>query len=246
MGKVIDVNFDFTTDSKGYWDGFWERDPILGKYGCDPDAKSDTLRRYQYLLYRRELPNGEFFDLQYDFKPYLIWKGMRFSSDSIIIGMRYKRYPVIEEVAKRPDFREWVETMLRRSYTIGGEMLFPVEGSINSARGFNNSTVSDRFDLTLYCIQSYYEGKETLGDYGLDKVLNSVRINSKFYDCFVDFKGYVDFFFLQDCVDRNYDTIFWLDHYGRPVDVDDYCLFMDRQMEFLNKRNKRIDRMMNH
>jgi hypothetical protein len=27
--KDIDVNFDFTTDTKGSWDGFWERNDGL-------------------------------------------------------------------------------------------------------------------------------------------------------------------------------------------------------------------------
>ncbi len=26
--EMIDVNFDFTTDSPRYWDGFWERKSI--------------------------------------------------------------------------------------------------------------------------------------------------------------------------------------------------------------------------
>ena len=25
LKEDIDVNFDFTTDTKGFWDGFWER-----------------------------------------------------------------------------------------------------------------------------------------------------------------------------------------------------------------------------
>ena len=51
----LDVTFDFTSDSKGYWDGLWEKDPVRGASKVDPDAKSDTMRRYQYLLNRREL-----------------------------------------------------------------------------------------------------------------------------------------------------------------------------------------------
>lgn len=38
--EMIDVNFDFTTDSPRYWDGFWERKGGLGAGACDPDACS--------------------------------------------------------------------------------------------------------------------------------------------------------------------------------------------------------------
>lgn len=31
--KDINVNFDFTTDTKGFWDGFWERNDGLGAGG---------------------------------------------------------------------------------------------------------------------------------------------------------------------------------------------------------------------
>ena len=35
---MIDVNYDFTTDSRGYWDGFWTRNDGLGYGGSDPDS----------------------------------------------------------------------------------------------------------------------------------------------------------------------------------------------------------------
>ena len=239
----LDASFDFTTDSKGYWDGMWENDPVLGVSSVDPDARSDTLRYYQYLLYRRELPNGEFFDLRYHTKPNLVWNGKRFSSDSIIVSFRHRRYPVIEEVAARPGFRERIERFIRESCTIGGEMLFPVDPSINTARGFNNTSVSDRFDLTLYCIQKYYEGAESLDDYGLDRVLDAVRRNGEFFDTFLDFSGYVDFFLLQDAVDERYETILYLDYLGKPRSVGDYDRFLAMEIDFLRKRNKRIAEM---
>lgn len=238
----LDVTFDFTTDTKGYWDGFWERDPIIGKAAVDPDAKSDTLRRYQYLLNRRELPNGEFFDLKYHFKPNLIWDGMRFSSDSIIVSFRYGNYPLIHEIAKRSDYRPWVERYIRQSYTIGGEILLPMDPSINRVRGFNPS-VSDRFDLTLRCIQAFYEGCTDLDDYGMNNLLNAIRDNHRFFDKFLDFKGYVDFFFLQDSVDKDYNTIMYLDYLGRPNSIEDYDLFISKEMEFLGKRNDRISKV---
>ena len=36
--RDIDVKFDFTSDTKGFWDGFWERNDGLGAGGADPDS----------------------------------------------------------------------------------------------------------------------------------------------------------------------------------------------------------------
>ena len=67
-----------------------------------------------------------------------------------------------------------------------------------------------------------------------------------FFELFIDFKGYVDFFFLQDCVSENYDRVRFLIGDGAfsenplPGSVPEYLLWMERQMDFLEKRNARI------
>lgn len=60
----IDVSFDLTSDSPGFWDGFWERNSGLGAGGSDPDAKSPMARRYHQLLWSRQLPNGDHMELE--------------------------------------------------------------------------------------------------------------------------------------------------------------------------------------
>ena len=40
---MIDVGFDFTSDSPGYWDKFWENNDGLGGGGSDPDSASAVL-----------------------------------------------------------------------------------------------------------------------------------------------------------------------------------------------------------
>ena len=63
---------------------------------------------------------------------------------------------------------------------------------------------------------------------------------------FVDFKGYVDFFFLQDCVSEDYKKVnLWLgnDFFEKnpvPRTADEYFTFIGKEYDFLKKRNRRI------
>ena len=42
---MIDVGFDFTSDSPGYWDRFWENNDGLGGGGSDPDRGGRLSRK---------------------------------------------------------------------------------------------------------------------------------------------------------------------------------------------------------
>lgn len=239
---MIDVTFDFTSELDGYWDGFLDRDPICGMSSIDPDTRSKTLKEYHRILWSKKLPNGEVMELISRKAPYyLTWKDFCFGSDTIIVGFRYNRYKhIISQVNDmQADYKAYWESILRRAYTIGGTILFPVHrSSMNQRKGMSRK-ISDRWDLTLECIRRYYHGKES----PLSSVIETDR---KFYDLFVDFKGYVDYFFLQDAVSDDYSTVkIWegkgdFTEDGLPKTVDDYLGFMDKEFEFLKKRNKRI------
>lgn len=94
MNKLgIDTSFDFTTDSPGYWDNFWENKDGIGAGNCDPDVVSPTLQSYHSQLWSKKLPNGETLELvPGSGANYLTWKEFRFVSDSIITSFLYKRY----------------------------------------------------------------------------------------------------------------------------------------------------------
>lgn len=240
---MIDVTFDFTTDSGNYWEGFWNRNNGLGYGATDPDNASPTLQEYHRLLWSRKLPNGQVMSLKkgrssYD---YLSWGDFRFGSDSIIVGFRYERYRYIMEQVKESvgDFRTYYEDLIRRSYTIGGMIIFPKHvNSINQSRG-RSTILSDRWDLTIECIRRYYSGEDS-------PIGNVLRADAKFFDLFVDFKGYVDFFFLNDCVSSDYSRVdIWegdgkLEGDGLPKTLDGYFQFIKQEFEFLAKRNQRI------
>lgn len=238
----INVNYDFTSDTEGFWDGFWERKDGLGAGGADPDSRSKTLRLYSQLLWSKPLPNGEVMELEDGrSKFYLKWKDFYFGNDSITASFRYYRNrPLLEEVKKNvSDYHQFVENYLHKLYQIGGEVIMPsAVGGINQTRGFK-SEIRDRWDLTLECIRRFYKGEDS----PLKDVLNK---NKAFFDLFVDFKGYVDYFFFHDLVDDDYSKVnLWLDtpffvKNPIPKTVEDYFIFLNKEIDFVEKRNKRI------
>ena len=240
---MIDISFDFTTDTPGYWDGFWERNNGLGGGGADPDSDSPTLQEYHRILWSRDLPNGDRMELKSGYgSRYLTWKEFRFGSDSFIVSFLYQRYrTMLNEVARLlPDYHAYVEDYMRRSYTIGGMIIFPKHNaSINQMRGCNRM-VCDRMDLTLECIRRFYVGLESPLDSALKK-------DKAFFDLFLNYKGYIDFFFLQDWVDSDYEPIIFGEWSGvfydnpLPRTPEEYLQWIVFEMDMLEKRNRRID-----
>ena len=238
---MIDVHFDFTTDTPYYWDDFWS-DPIFGSFNNDPDCASKTLQKYHSILWSKPLPNGQMMELAIgNGSKYLTWNQFRFGSDSILTSFRYVRYRwMLEQVAQiTPNYQSFIENFLHKASTIGGTIIFPKDNSFNCARGCN-AKVKDRWDLSLECIRRFYNNEES-------PLYDNLLKNKDFFDLFVDFKGYVDFFFLQDCVSPDYSTVYqWIqnDNFNEspmPKTVEEYLLWIEKQLEFVEKRNKRIE-----
>ena len=227
--KEIDVNFDVQSDS----------------HGKDPDYASATMKSYHKLLWSKPLPNGKTLKLEDGKDCYLKWNGMFFGSDSITATFRNGRNKHFEEFKSGiPNYPEFEKDVLSKLYTIGGAIIFPqTPWSMNRARGCH-PRICDRWDLTLECIRRYYIGEES--------PLNKSLLESKqFFDLFIDFKGYVDFFLLQDCVNDNYDIKFWLDtplfeSNPMPTTLESYLAWVNTQLDFAKKRNLRILEYCNH
>ena len=138
-----------------------------------------------------------------------------------------------------PDFKKYMEIFIHKSYTIGGEIIFPMRrNSINQMRGIN-PMIKDRFDLTLECIRRYYNRENS----PLSKTLEK---DKAFFDLFIDFTGYVNFFFLNDLVTEDYNKVnCWCGKMdfkgsGLPKTLEEYIRFIEFEMDFLEKRNCRI------
>jgi hypothetical protein len=122
-------------------------------------------------------------------------------------------------------------------------MLWPrnqVDGknSINQARGCH-PRIADRFDLTVECVRRHYAGEvsplsDTLARYG------------DFFALFGDFKGFVEFFLLQDLVTDDFTEVRFMHPFDDfkasaiPSTLDEYLAYLLRATEFIKARNRRI------
>lgn len=225
---IIDTNFNLKSDARG----------------GDPDSTSPTLRRYHKILWSKPLPNGRIFDLA-DNKTgaYLYHKSEmgEFFLGSDAITHSYKNHKrkncLIKQIPKE------VDELFDAGSTIGAYIIFPnnrINGkhTINQVRGVN-SLIDDRFDLTLECIRLFYLGQKS-------PLYETLLRYKDFFDLFGDFKGYIEFFLLQDLVDENGNIKFYLpfDNFKtRPIffDTNEYLLYKNRVINFIRSRNKRIE-----
>ena len=127
--------------------------------------------------------------------------------------------------------------------TIGAYVIFPAKRinnkmTINGARGVNHK-IQDRFDLTLECIRRHYLNQQS-------PLTDVLERNANFFKLFSDFKGYVDYFLLQDLVKTNYEAIkFWsnFDNFETaplPINKEEYVSYKEKVINFVNRRNQRI------
>jgi hypothetical protein len=226
----IDTTFDFRNDSNGK----------------DPDAYSPTLRKYHRLLWSKQLPIGEYLELE-EINSNLVYRfnmqTLKFGSDSIsnsYIGT--KKIAHLANEVLPSEFEEFRD----QGSTIGGYIIFPSERvggkmTINGARGFNTK-IADRFDLTLECIRLHYQRREN----PLEGTFNT-PLNKFFFSLFRDFKGYVDFFLLQDLTDIQYEKVNFLTQIEKPFEKSpipetavEYREYKRTTLEFVQRRNKRI------
>ena len=224
---IIDITYNFYNDANG----------------GDPDITSPTLKKYHKILWSKILPNGKSFDLtdkQND--AYLYHKSelgeFFLGSDAITNSYRnHKRKQwLIQQIPNE------VDEFFNANCTIGSYVIFPnkqINGNhtINQARGCIG-LIDDRFDLTLECIRRFYLGQTS-------PLYDTLLRYKSFFDLFNNFIGYINFFSLEDLIDKNQQIKFYLpfDDFKNPPNfscVDDYRKYKERVMNFVIKRNEKI------
>ena len=224
--EQIDISFDFRDDAQGK----------------DPDAYSPTLRRYHKFLWSKPLPGGAVLDLDdTTHGHYLLHRSdelgeFSLSSDAVVASFRYR--PMAQ------DEPEQLKEFMHIGYTIGGMMVWQgnqINGkmTMNGARGCH-PRIRDRFDLTLECIRRHYSGEDS----PLREVLAR---HADFFRLFGDFRGFVDFFLLQDAVTVDCDAVIFcapLRDFSTssavPQTMEEYREYRQRAIAFIEARNRRI------
>jgi hypothetical protein len=227
MRPDIDIKFDFRQDTPN---------------GKDPDKYSKTLRLYHKLLWSKQLPGGEEFELDDTrSRSYLYHRSalgeFSLSSDTVIPTFKWNQR--IKELIPQEELKAFNDT----GYTIGGMMVFPenqVDGkwTMNQARGCTRS-IGDRFDLTVECLRRYYAGN--------DSPLNGVFTRyARFFGLFKDFRGYVEFFLLQDLVSTDFSEVKISEPFDNfrgspiPLTISQYDAYKTASIQFIEARNERI------
>lgn len=226
----IDITFDFRSDTPP---------------GKDPDAYSATLRTYHKHLWSKPLPNGTIFRLN-DTNPNIYLHHVSalgefsLSSDSAI--HTFSKWKSMAHIMSQINPEE-IESFKRIGYTIGGMLIFPAnrideKSTINGARGMH-PLIKDRIDLTLECIRCHFNNEASPLEYALSRYRD-------FFSLFGSFKGYIDFFLLQDLVSADYSRIkFFIpfDNFKPPIvpnTLEQYLSYKKSAIEFVNLRNQRI------
>jgi len=215
-----------------------ETDPL------DADRYSSRLQEYHRILWSKQLPNGDYFELTKISENRLYHKSelgeFYLASDRAIAtfsGWR-KMEPIISKIPKNK-----LNSFINITETIGGIMIWPsnrVDGkqTINGARGLNRK-ICDRLDLTIECIRRYYLNLES-------PLYETLKRYDDFFKLFNDFKGYINFFHLQDAVSSDYSNVKIADPFNNfetaplPSSVDEYLEYMEVTESFVKARNRMI------
>jgi hypothetical protein len=240
----IDINYNFQEELNRE-----------GRSTKDIDTYSRTLHQYHHCLWLKELPYKKgFFEIEKSkskngpFK--FIFNDVVYTSDAIFHTFRnFKRKSMktlIAAITKKD--ATYIESFHQQGNTIGGYVIFPGKKrngkqTINQSRGFN-SLLNDRFDLALECIRRFY-----LGEYNTP-LGETLLVYKDFFELFTDFKGYVDFFLLNDLVSSDYKTIqFWHafesfdESPSLPSNEAEYEVYRSNLINFVTKRNQRIQQL---
>lgn len=231
---MIDVDFDFQAEA-GFNKAGIER---------DSDRYSPTLQEYHRILWSKSLPNGRRFELTKITNNQLYHKSelgeFYLSSDwgAVTLSGRRQTKKFLSELdpANLQNFQKAV-------ITIGARMVWPsnrISGAstINGAKGMNYF-IADRLDLTIECIRRYYLGETS-------PLYETLKRYDDFFQLFDDFKGYIDFFLLQDYVTEDYTSVKIAEPFDDfrstpiPKTVDEYLTYMNMTSELIKLRNQRI------
>ncbi|WP_285660655.1 DUF6994 family protein [Paenarthrobacter ureafaciens] len=242
--RVFDTSFDYKTDTPS-------------RTNPDADKDSQLLRWDHELLWSKELPSEDGFAQKVTTRrsEYLIFtdaKKERHCYGSDAITSSYTTW--VKE--KNPRSRALVDAIaglddeqraryLNPPYTIGSAMIWPVRTkdywTMNRARGAS-MLIADRMDLTLECIRRHYA--EEPGS----PLAKATTAYKDFFELFVDFKGFVEFFHFQDLIvpgSDHQEIEYFLkpnnfERSGTPATTLEYIEYRENVLAFIEQRSERM------
>ncbi len=227
----IDIEYDYRLDSK-----------------CgDPDNDSPKLYKIQSLLWNKEISKNITLNLSIFNKN----SGRLLLKNNLTDNLSSDRMCPHYVGKYNGKLDGWLSEFEKEKFqhkvrTIGGHIVFPAHRkdgfTINQARGVNRK-ISDRFDLTLECFRRFYINEQS-------PLTSTLKRYSEFFKLFRDFKGYTDFFMLQDFIENETKVKFLLpfDDFNRsalPENKEEYVNYMNATIKLIDKRNERIKNRLN-
>jgi hypothetical protein len=95
-------------------------------------------------------------------------------------------------------------------------------------------------DLTLECIRRHYAGEPG------SPLVGVTEAYADFFELFLGFEGFVDFFHLQDLVTPDYNEVrFFLPFHNfegasTPATTEEYVTYREKTLEFIEARGRRM------
>ena len=191
------------------------------------------------------MPSGVVFELDVTARPFYLHHRSEvgefwLSSDAVIPTFRREKH--LSHIINQIPVEER-EAFIGIGYTIGGMMVFPgnrVDGkmTINGARGFH-PRIKDRFDLTVECIRRHYRDEHS-------PLSDTLARYADFFGLFGDFRGYVEFFLLQDLVTEDCSAVRFFMPFEDfntsplPESMEAYRAYRQLAVDFIKARNHRI------
>lgn len=227
--------------------------------GLDPDKYNPELKKYHKILWSKKLPCGRIMNLNVDkSKNRLYFDEFTFNPDSIVHSFKHtkRKYngqyeeDIIDSYEKSdPEIKKLLDDYSLIDYVIGASIIFPLNGddnktgwTINRARGMSYM-IHDRIDYTLECIKRFYLNKEDITN-PLYKSL--IRYSHYFFDLFINFENFVNFYFLNDLVDESGNIISFTEtidfNHPFPIGKGEYKKYIKSVIQFVNNRSERIKR----
>ena len=207
----------------------------------DPDAKSLKLYDdFKAVYHHVPLPNGEYFNLE-EIKEirspngdtYYVFRSgdIRYSTDYLGPSATQAYYRGVPNGV--------VGVTIKRCRVFGGHILWPChQNSVNQAKG----GVFDRMDITLAEIKDYYENKSFKAKYN-QRVRNAIIRDSWYFDKFVNFEGFCNFFSLVGSfVDENYNIVWFCKELSKfNIGYEEMMALIEENTSAIIKRNMTID-----